>query len=455
MIKKFLLSVLFIATCMSNLHASVNENDRHLSELLQPLSPTYVNDAVVHSWLDNWFIQVAGGASSFIGSPIGCEDLFGCMKPTLQIGIGKWYTPSVGNRVVFQGFQWKSGELLKQSYRHLHADLLWNVTPSLKDFDVIPLIGVGIIDNCTADRRPFAFNYGVMGRYRLTDYLHLTAEISNATTFKDADGLGSARQLGDHHLSLTAGLSLTFGRHIGWRKVVDATPYIRQNERLSAYAYSLRQRNEELSRAYNDNARIVAELRKIMDIEGLLDKYLHCFDITAEPHSGYPVNDYSGLNSLRKRLREGGKDIQGTHSGDIAKNDTINLGGALSSVQSSVDLTDCSLENHDCLGAPIFFFFELGTTNLVNDSQLVNLNEIARIAKKFNLKIDVVGAADSQTGTSQINSNLGVSRSQYIAGYLTSQGVPAENIASRSDGGIDTYSPTPANRNATVRLYLP
>jgi outer membrane protein OmpA-like peptidoglycan-associated protein len=91
----------------------------------------------------------------------------------------------------------------------------------------------------------------------------------------------------------------------------------------------------------------------------------------------------------------------------------------------------------------------------VDDSQLVNLNEIARIAKKFNLKIDVVGAADSQTGTSQINSNLGVSRSQYIAGYLTSQGVPAENIASRSDGGIDTYSPTPANRNATVRLYLP
>jgi outer membrane protein OmpA-like peptidoglycan-associated protein len=290
----------------------------------------------------------------------------------------------------------------------------------------------------------------VQGRYKLTDCLHITAELSNATTFKDADGIGDARQFGDHHLSLTAGIAWTFGRNVGWKKVVDSTPYIQQNERLSAYAYSLRQRNDELERAYNDNARIIAELRKILDIEGLLNKYSKCFDGSSELHSGYPVNDYSGLNSLRKRLsgeKNGNKNAN--------KNGGKKSSASSKSSNSSNGFDNIHLEDGDCLGAPIFFFFELGTSDLVDNSQLVNLNEIARIAIKYGLKIDVVGAADSMTGTEEINDNLGVARSQYIAEYLTANGVPAENITSHSEGGIDTYTPNPANRNATVRLYLP
>jgi outer membrane protein OmpA-like peptidoglycan-associated protein len=205
-----------------------------------------------------------------------------------------------------------------------------------------------------------------------------------------------------------------------------------------------------LERAYNDNARIIAELRKILDIEGLLDKYSKCFDGSSDLHSGYPVNDYSGLNSLRKRL-------SGEKNGN--KNANKNGGKKSSETSKSSKMANGSdnihLEDGDCLGAPIFFFFELGTSDLVDNSQLVNLNEIARIAIKYGLKIDVAGAADSITGTEEINDNLGVARSQYIAEYLTANGVSAENISSHSEGGIDTYTPNPANRNATVRLYLP
>jgi outer membrane protein OmpA-like peptidoglycan-associated protein len=453
MINRLLLSILFVVTAFANADAFATRNDNfdnYSDELIQTITPSYISGAVVPSWRDNWFINVAGGASAFIGDPIGCEDLFGRVQPTLQISLGKWYTPAIGSRLVFQGFQWKSGELQSQNYRHYHADFLWNVTPMLNRFDIIPLVGVGIIDNRTADRRPFAINYGVQGRYKLTDYLHITAELSNATTFKDADGIGDARQLGDHHLSLTAGIVWTFGRNVGWKKVVDSTPYIQQNERLSAYAYSLRQRNDELERAYNDNARIIAELRKILDIEGLLNKYSKCFDGSSELHAGYPVNDYSGLNSLRKRL-------SGEKNGNKNANKNGGKKSSASSKQSnsSNSFDNIHLEDGDCLGAPIFFFFELGTSDLVDNSQLVNLNEIARIAIKYGLKIDVVGAADSMTGTEEINDNLGVARSQYIAEYLTANGVPAENISSHSEGGIDTYTPNPANRNATVRLYLP
>lgn len=102
----------------------------------------------------------------------------------------------MGNRLVFQGFEWKSGALSNQKYRYYHADLLVNLMPSLAmgntecRWDIIPFVGVGVIDNRDADCNPFAFNYGVQGRFRIADCLHITAEIGNAITFKDTDGLG-------------------------------------------------------------------------------------------------------------------------------------------------------------------------------------------------------------------------------------------------------------------------
>jgi outer membrane protein OmpA-like peptidoglycan-associated protein len=420
-------------------------NDPTEEELLRPITPSHLQGAVLPSWRDNWFIAVSGGTSAFIGSPLGHEDLFGRLEPTLQISVGKWHTPALGNRLVFQGFKWKSCELKEQQYRHWHADWLWNILPTFTSngesarWDLIPLVGVGMIDNRTAERNTFAINYGILGRYRLTDALHITAEIGNATTFKDADGFGSSRRFGDNLLSLTAGVSWTFGSHIGWRKVVDAKPYMKQNERLSAYIWTLKQRNDELERGYNDNVRIIAELRKILDIEGLLDKYLSCFDSYAgNSANGYPVNDYSGLNSLRKRLREGEKSA---FASVVAK----------SASASAANLTT----EGDCLGAPIFFFFELNTSKLVDSSQTVNLNEIARVALKYGLNIEVIGAADSDTGTDEINDHLGIERADYITEYLVAHGVDASRITSHSEGGIDTYTPTNANRNAIVRLFLP
>jgi outer membrane protein OmpA-like peptidoglycan-associated protein len=437
MIRKLIIASLAFALTIADSYATIAMPDTYLADITSPISETYIDNAVVPSWRDNWFVNVSGGASAFIGSPIGCEDLFGRTEPTLQLSVGKWHTPTIGNRLVFQGFKWKSGELQEQQYRHYHADLLWNITPMLNRFDIIPLIGVGIIDNRTSFRRPFALNYGVQGRYKLTDYLHITAELGNATTFRDSDGIGEYWRMGDNHLSLTAGIAWTFGRNIGWKKVIDSKPYIQQNEQLSAYAYALRQRNSELERANNNSYRIIAELRKILEIEGLLDKYADSFDDNNEQSFGYPLNDYSGLNSLRKRMREDAKIPNKRHN---------------SRKDNAID--SIPMDNSDCIGAPIFFFFELGTSDLVDNSQLINLNEIARIALKYNLKIDIVGAADSFTGTEDINDNLGTSRSEYIANYLIQNGIDSENITLRSVGGIATYTPNSANRNAIVRLTL-
>lgn len=455
--KKILFSMLmtFAALLDADAHA-VSTAEMKLKEIkagqedITPRKkPAYLSGAIIPSWKDNWFVSVSGGASSFIGSPLGCDDLFGRIKPAVQFSLGKWHAPSVGTRLVFQGFEWKSGALTNQRYRHYHADLLVNLMLSRATgnnecrWDIIPFVGVGLIDNRDTGRNPFAFNYGVQGRFRITDGLHITAEI------------------GDHLLTLSAGISWTFGNNRGWKRVLDARPYVILNERLKAVTYARERENERLAKENEASVRLIAEFRKILENEGLLDKHSGCFERTDDLGYGLPrgyiINDYSGLNSLRKRLRNG-------ESGKPSNKNTIDKtssgnGNANFADNDSIDglrgFPDDAINGNTALGAPIYFFFELGTDNLVEESQLVNIDEIARIAKIYNLRIEITGTADKATGTEMINSNLGSQRAYFIAGCLKERGVKKDNIKTISKGGIDDYMPGKANRNAIVKILLP
>lgn len=444
-------------------------------ELLQPLEPAYLKDAVeVSPWRGNWFVDVSGGVSAFVGSPLGCGDIFDRMKPALSVSVGKWFTPAIGTRIVFQGLQFKDALLESRDFQHLHAYLMWNVMPGIsrtkEDFrwDLVPYVGLGILHNDETGRHPFAVSYGVQGRCRLTDRLHLTAELGCATTFKDFDGMGAGNRWGDRLLSLTAGFSYTIGKK-GWKRVVDAAPYIERNERLTGYARSLRNENERLRQKNSNTTRIIAELEKILKLEGLLDKYADRLSSIKESNGketagGYPKNDYSGLNSLRARLRDAQPDK------DKHKADTIFIHGK-DTVYRTYDMDSTyrsggSFQSNDSIvstlpvdgryiGPPIYFFFVLDTDRLTDPSQLVNLDGIARIAKKHGLHVQIIGAADSATGNDTINNGLSQRRAAYIAGQLQLRSVDANRIETVSAGGIDKYKPTEANRNACVRLLLP
>lgn len=59
------------------------------NDALRPITPTYMKGTLVSSsWADNWFVQVAGGATAFLGKPLGCDDIFGRMKPAVSMAIG-------------------------------------------------------------------------------------------------------------------------------------------------------------------------------------------------------------------------------------------------------------------------------------------------------------------------------------------------------------------------------
>lgn len=186
-----------------------------------------------------------------------------------------------------------------------------------------------------------------------------------------------------------------------------------------------------------------------MEIEGLLGTYGDKLKNTSidEENDGYPRNDYSGLNSLRARLANHGWNGQSTtHAASQQVNtpaDSIVAGDYLSLMASG----------SKCIGSPIYFFFKIDTADLTESSQLLNLDELARVAKAYHLRVSVTGAADSATGTVPINNSLSASRADYIYNELVKRGVDGSRINKVSEGGIDDYKPTEANRHTKVCLY--
>ena len=391
------------------------------SNLLMPLKPTYLKTVSgAANWGSNWFIEAKGGASAFLGTPIGCGDLFDRTMPVLQVGLGKWFMPSIGGRVEFQGLQFKNANLQTMDYQFIHADFLYNLTGTFHQndqgiprWDVIPFVGVGMIRNsdwygacrCSgaiSGSHPFAFSYGVQVRYHLWERLHLVGEVSGMTTLKNFDAVSTSAKFGDNMLNVSAGLSLTIGK-MGWKKVIDARPYIQQNNYLMDELAILRERTKNCH-AENDS-------------------------LSANINS---KNNYSGLNSLRYRMS-----LSGSGNGDD---------------ESLRQSSDSILSGGIGIGVPVYFYFKLNTDQLVDEAQMSNLDEIAKIAKDTDLTVLITGAADSATGTETINRELSKARARFIAKELVKRGITKQQIKAVSRGGIDDYSPTEANRNTCVIL---
>ena len=466
---------IFAVLCTLQAQASVQplqkDTVRHIvhhevGELLQPMQPVYLDGVVLPtSRTGNWFVCIAGGTTAFLGTPIGCEDLFGRLKPSYSLAVGKWFTPSVGARINYSGLQFKDGSLSTQDYHHIHADLLWNVLgrryarQEQVRWNLAPFAGVGLLHNATNGHNPLAISYGVQGQYRISQRVSAILELSGTTTFQDFDGYGRPNRLGDHMVALTAGFTFHLGK-TGWKRAVDATPYIRQNEWLVDYTNLQTERSKRYEELHDRNRRTLAELKKILEIEGLLDKYGHLINEDGiDNHQGYPRNNYSGLNSLRARLRNRHWDgISPLDSASIGYGNTsVEYGDKGCTSEKSGKIVSGGIEliqAGDCIGSPVYFFFNLNTAHLTDASQMLNLDELARVAKKHGLSVRVTGAADSSTGTPVLNGSLSASRTDYIVAELEKRGIPTERIVKVNRGGIADHVPVEANRHTKVELFF-
>lgn len=427
-----------------------------------PVTTTYLDNVYSNGgWGANWFATIQGGASAFLGKPVGHGDFFDRTKGMLHLAIGKWVTPTVGIRLAFQGFTLTDGMMESAKYQNLHADLMYNVTNALREdhetlarWDCIPFIGLGVARNSTIGTHPFAMTLGVAGRYRINERLHITGEIANTFTAQDFDGIGENKIIGDNILQASIGLTVTIGK-VGWKRVIDPAPYIFQNDQMMSRLEQANADINKLNKLRMKDANNLAEMRKILEIEGLLDKYN--LGEKTEEYKAHPKNNYSGLNSLRARLRDKNWNKEG-----MPKTNAFAEADAEPFAWNNNDSTQMEPEQYFKLmkdgkifvGTPIFFFFKIGTANLGEQAQIINIREIASVIKRYGLSARVVGAADSQTGSAYTNEKLSEKRAQYIAGQLKKQGVPENRIETQYRGGINSYIPMQGNRNTCVMLYF-
>lgn len=110
--------------------------------------------------------------------------------------------------------------------------------------------------------------------------------------------------------------------------------------------------------------------------------------------------------------------------------------------------------NREGIGSPIYFFFQLNTAEMTDPSQSLNIDEMARIAKKYDLRIRITGAADSATGSSSLNEKLSQERAEYIGRQFVERGIDHNNIVMIGKGGIADFDPKEVNRHTKVELFF-
>lgn len=443
-------------------------------EVESQINPSHLDAYPISGlWKQGWFVGISAGGSAFVGNPIGCEDLFGRIKPAMQINLGKWIIPSFAIRFQYQGMELTNGQIADQEYHNVHADMMLDVASlfrssrSSKKVSLIPFVGCGIMKNIDADANTFSLHYGLIGSLMLSRHFHLNLELSGLDTFRNFDGIGSSSTLGDQLFSASLGLSYTMGSAQGQNRVIDATPYIEQNERLLRQNRELTDNGRYLLSELSEKDKALKEYRKILEIKGWLSQSSDSSeagiaDKDAKTTIGYPYNNYSGLNSLLARLHDPtyNNDSRSPEKwqwkdnghGDMLQ-DSINS-KEKSDDEHKTDYLFRVKKNKTCIGSPILFFFHLNSTRLKDPSQYANLKEIASIAGKYNLMIRISGAADSATGNTDENQKLSKSRAEYISSELQKLGISSNRIHCEAKGGIDAYEPSAANRNTRVELFL-
>ena len=191
----------------------------------------------------------------------------------------------------------------------------------------------------------------------------------------------------------------------------------------------------------------------------------------------HPVNNYSGLNSLRARLANPSWDGKielfrsigtGMKIEDGRIKPLVSPGTKKESeepVTESANPAGADTDNDSAylngigrgevpVGAPVYVFFCLAGTRFTDPSQMVNVNAVADLAVAQNLRVRIIGAADSATGSPGKNAALALSRTELVAKLMKDRGVREDHIEILSEGGTAEYSTVEANRNCRIELFI-
>ena len=342
---------------------------------------------------DNWFIGAGGGINVFLNEGYDIR-----ISPSIDANFGKWFTPAVGMRVGYQGFQtgdWSDNATLlgpvldadqgqyleKFGYMYFHGDFLWNISNALGGYketrfwNFVPYLHAGYfraygLDNLDYADNELAVGAGLLHNLRLMDRLDLVIDM-RATVVNgrvhQSDGVALLP-------SVTAGLAVD----LGWPNFVRTSSVVGAVE--SAYAEKTAILETAMAALEVANAALEVE--------------------TAE----------------------------------LAKNNA-DLRKQVSSMKSQPKM-DYTTFFEDM--GPATLYFNIGQT-VLNDKELQHLdflatNLLTKMDKNTKIYLTVMGSADGNTGSMKRNQHLSEARGKYIFDILTTKyGISKERVIVKSE----------------------
>ncbi len=111
-----------------------------------------------------------------------------------------------------------------------------------------------------------------------------------------------------------------------------------------------------------------------------------------------------------------------------------------------------NVQSEDVLSYPFSIFFNRDSYQLMSRRDIVNLREIAEVAKKNGYKLRLTGSCDSATATPSYNQTLSENRCNKIKIELLELGVPEDQIVIEPIGGVKILDPTEYDRRVLIQL---
>jgi hypothetical protein len=111
-----------------------------------------------------------------------------------------------------------------------------------------------------------------------------------------------------------------------------------------------------------------------------------------------------------------------------------------------------NLQTEDIISYPFSIFFNRDSYQLMSKRDLVNLREIAKVAKDNGYKLRLRGSCDSATATPAYNQTLSENRCRKIMMELMELGIPEDQIILVPVGGVKELDPTEYDRRVLIEL---
>ena len=111
-----------------------------------------------------------------------------------------------------------------------------------------------------------------------------------------------------------------------------------------------------------------------------------------------------------------------------------------------------TIETDEMVSYPFSIFFHRDSYQLMSNRDLVNLREIANVARDNGYKLRLRGSCDSATATSSYNQTLSENRCRRIMMELIQMGFPEDQIILVPMGGLKELDPTEYDRRVLIDL---